>query len=426
MHTLLALLSLALAAAVFLQQGWVCLHSSDPRAALADRWRTERPLWGDSVWELRRKMAMPLYGTALFVLLFGRVFLHESKLYTITPDWVYGSLYLLYAVSYILLTVKYFFCTAYSLRQCVISAICFLTVCLAISPCFDENRMALMGFVLCFKDLDWRRILRWFLILGLLMTAVLAVFSLCGLIDVWYQPSHRLELGYENPNHLSRVLFCCACAFFLLLPHRFRRCCCLWLLAPLLAFVMALPRTRSVQLSLLLLIVLTLLYPVFFSLYSLRPVRVLLAAVPLLLTAAGCFMAWYSNSTSPVWIAISKFSNGRLWNWQLATGRYTPRLLGQQIVYSLDDLIALDNSYLELLLAGGLLLFAAIMALQCILIWQLLRSRRYWLVSVTLCWLLYGFFEAFLFSVFTNFTLLLLAPLLFGLSFPNDGTPESR
>ena len=36
----------------------------------------------------------------------------------------------------------------------------------------------------------------------------------------------------------------------------------------------------------------------------------------------------------------------------------------------------------------------------------------------------YSFFEAFFFRPFSNFMLLLLAPLLFGQPFPEDGTPE--
>ena len=86
MHTLSALFSLVLIGAAFLCEGVCLLRSGNFRTALAARLHTEQPLFTQRFWQTRQKWAEPLYFAAVFVLLFGRVFLHESQLYTVTPD----------------------------------------------------------------------------------------------------------------------------------------------------------------------------------------------------------------------------------------------------------------------------------------------------------------------------------------------------
>ena len=95
MHTLFALITLALTAAVFAWEGLCCLRAGDFRAELSRRFSCQHALFGDFCWGQRQKLAGPLYFAALFALLFGRIFLHASQLYTVTPPWVYGSMYLL-------------------------------------------------------------------------------------------------------------------------------------------------------------------------------------------------------------------------------------------------------------------------------------------------------------------------------------------
>ena len=80
MHTLFALITLALAAAVFAWEGLCCLRTGDFRAELSRRFSCEHALFGDFCWGQRQKLAGPLYFAALFVLLFGRIFLHASQL----------------------------------------------------------------------------------------------------------------------------------------------------------------------------------------------------------------------------------------------------------------------------------------------------------------------------------------------------------
>lgn len=426
MHTLFALITLALAAAAFAWEGLCCLRSGNIRAAVKSRFTAEHMLFGDHACQTRQRLAQPLYLLALLVLLFGRVFLHASQLYTVTPPWVYDSMYLLYPITYTLLLIKFFFCTRYDLRQMLVSLCVFLLVLGMLSRSYDDDLFACMGFVLCFKDLDWRKTLACFAGIGLAFTAVLALLSLVGVLPIWYldQPGYRAEFGYENPNHLSRVLMACAAALLLLLPVKKRRLAALWLLLPLFLFVSYFPRTRSVCLSLILLMAFTLFFPLFARLLRCRAVHVLLCAAPFLATACSYLAAvFYAPEASAVWQKIGRFSNGRLRCWSFAVHNYTPGLFGQELHYSPDDLVALDNSYLLLLYTGGILLFLAGLVLCSLLMHRLLTERRYWLALMWFVWLFYGAFEAFMLCPQNDFTVLLFAPLLFGTTLPPDGTP---
>ncbi len=427
MHTLLALFSLALAAAVFAWEGLCCLRAGDFRAELSRRFSCEHALFGDFCWPQRQKLAGPLYFAALFVLLFGRIFLHASKLYQIFPVW-YDWLYCLYPLSYLLLTFKIFICTRYNLRQMLLSLAFFLLTVIGCLSFFDENYFALMGFVLAFKDISWKRTLAWYAVLSALIVAILAALPFITPVSMWYcnVPGYRLELGFENPNHLSRVLFTIATACLLLLPLKKRRAAALCIIFPIFLFVNRFPRTRSVCLALIVLSVLVVLYPLAVKLFEMRPIRALLTVCPVLLSAAGIFLAVGYDPSNPVWEKIAVFSNGRLQCWRMAAQAYDPRLLGQEIFYSakMGELVAIDNSFLELLYAGGILLFVVFLVALCFLLHRVLQQRRYWILCILLSWIAYSFFEAFFFRPFSNFMLLLFAPLLFGQPFPEDGTPS--
>ena len=428
MHTLFALITLALAAAAFAFEGFGCLRTGDLRTALRRRFQEERALFSEKGWPARQRLAQPLFLLALFVLLFGRIFLHASSLYTVMPAWVYDSMHLLYPITYTLLLIKFFFCTRYDLGQMLISLGAFLLVLGVFSRAYDEDYFAFMGFALCAKNIDWRKALAWFAGICLAFTAILALCAISGMLPMWYLRERlpRLEAGYENPNHLSRVLLGAATAILLLVPAAKRRLAAVWLLLPLLLFISHFPRTRSVCLTLIAMIAVCLLFPWLCRLLRLRPVRTLLCASPFI--AALCSYAaarCYTPESGALWQKIALFSNGRLKYWSMAAHSYTPHLLGQEIHYSLDGLVALDNSYLLLLYTGGILLFLAVLALCSALIYRLLAARRYWLALIWLCWMIYGAFESFLLFPQSNFMVLLFAPLLFKTAFPADGTPDA-
>ena len=428
MHTLFALITLALAAAVFAWEGLCCLRTGDFRAELARRFSCEHALFGDFCWGQRQKLAGPLYFAALFVLLFGRIFLHASQLYTVTPPWVYGSMYLLYPLMYIPLLLKFFFCTRYDLRQLLVVLAFYIFTMAAILPSYEQDIFSLFGFIAAFKDINWRKALACFAAFTTAMAAVLIVLSLSGVLLIWHpQFTSRMELGFENPNHLSRVLLSIVTAFLLLLSAQKRRLAALWMLLPTLLFVKKFPGSRSVFLALAVLILLCLLFPLVCRVLQNRAIRGLLSAVPLFLLAASAVAAWGYDPSNAVWEKIARFSNGRLQNWRYTTTLASPRLLAQELPKSpapgMDDPI-IDNSYFYMLYRGGILLTIVLVILSCLLIYRLLKARRYWFVCVLFCWIAHSPFESFFFCIFSNFMLLLFAPLLFGQPFPEDGTPS--
>lgn len=428
MHTLFALITLALSAAVFAWEGLCCLHADDLRAELSRRFSCEHALFGDFCWAHRQKLAGPLYFAALFVLLFGRIFLHASQLYAVTPPWVYGSMYLLYPVIYTLLLCKFFFCTRYDLRQLLIVFVLYMFTTAAILPAYEQDIFALFGFAAAFKDISWRKALAWFTAFTAAMAAVLIVLSLSGVLLIWHpEVSSLMELGFENPNHLSRVLLSIVTACLLLLPAQKRRAAAVWMLLPTLLFVKKFPGSRSVFLALSVLILLCLLFPLVCRVLQNRAIRGLLSAVPMLLLAASAVAAWCYDPNNAVWQKIARFSNGRLQNWSYVTTLASPHLLAQELPKSPApgmDAPIIDNSYFYMLYRGGILLTIVLVILSCLLIYRLLKARRYWFVCVLFCWITHSPFESFFFCIFSNFMLLLLAPLLFGQPFPEDGTPS--
>ena len=428
MHTLFALITLALSAAVFAWEGLCCLRADDFRAELSRRFSCEHALFGDFFLSQRQKLAGPLYFAALFVLLFGRIFLHASQLYAVTPPWVYGSMYLLYPVIYTLLLCKCFFCTRYDLRQLLIVLAFYIFTTAAILPAYDQDIFALFGFAAAFKDVSWRKVLAWFAAFTAAMAAVLAVLSLSGVLFVWHpEYTSRMELGFENPNHLSRILLSIVTACLLLLPAQKRRAAAVWMLLPTLLFVKKFPGSRSVFLALAVLILLCLLFPLVCRVLQNRAIRGLLSAVPILLLAASAVAAWCYDPSNAVWEKIARVSNGRLQYWSYVTTLASPRLLAQELpkspVPGMDDPV-IDNSYFYLLYRNGILLTIVLVMLSCFLIYRLLKARRYWFVCVLFCWIAHSPFESFFFCIFSNFMLLLFAPLLFGQPFPEDGTPS--
>ena len=428
MHTLFALITLAFAAAVFVWEGLCCLRTGDFRAELSRRFSCEHALFGDFCWNQRQKLAGPLYFAALFVLLFGRIFLHASQLYTVTPPWVYGSMYLLYPLMYIPLLLKFFFCTRYDLRQLLVVLAFYIFTTAAILPSYEQDIFSLFGFIAAFKDINWRKALACFAAFTTAMAAVLIVLSLSGVLLIWHpQYTTRMELGFENPNHLSRILLSIVTAYLLLLPAQKRRAAALWMLLPTLLFVKKFPGSRSVFLALAVLILLCLLFPLVCRVLQNRAIRSLLSAVPLFLLAASAVAAWCYDPSNAVWEKIARFSNGRLQYWSYVTTLTSPRLLAQELpkspVPGMEDPV-IDNSYFYLLYRNGILLTIVLVMLSCFLIYRLLKARRYWFVCVLFCWITHSPFESFFFCIFSNFMLLLLAPLLFGQPFPEDGTPS--
>ena len=428
MHTLSALLSLVLIGAAFLCEGVRLLRSGSFRTALTARLHTEQPLFTQRFWQARQKWAEPLYFAAIFVLLFGRVFLHESQLYTVTPDWVYGSLYLLFPVSYLLLTVKIFFCTQYDLRQCVTSAAFFVIILLSCLHYFDSDYFALMGFILACKDLDWRRVIAWFAALYAAFAAILITLSFAGVLSVRISGFPQMFLGFENPNHLARVTFVVFVALLLLLPAQKRRLAAAVLALPLLLFNNFASQSRSVLVALGFLLLCTLLWPMLFRLFDLAPIRALIPALPLISAAVSFIPVIFYNPDNALWFKINYFSTDRMKYWNLVGKLYSPTLFAQEINYNRGEhpngLVAVDNAYVHLGYNGGFLLLAVMLVLVCILLYRLVSERRYWLLVMVMAWMVNSMFESFLFCVYANFTIFLLAPVLFLQDFPPDGTPQ--
>ncbi len=68
-------------------------------------------------------------------------------------------------------------------------------------------------------------------------------------------------------------------------------------------------------------------------------------------------------------------------------------------------------------------MLAVMLVLLCVLLYRLVSERRYWLLVMVMAWMVNSMFESFLFCVYANFTIFLLAPVLFLQDFPPDGTP---
>lgn len=353
---------------------WQTMHR--PKAApwfgLGQQLTIPRLLFGGWLGEVRLALAPWLFTAAAVVYQFEIFFV--NSLYRDRLPWLFdGGTMVLDHILAVCLVAKILLCTRYDGRQLAAA----FGVLFVIRWVFMNNHekwmiLALL-FALAAKDVPLRRPLQAVFAVGMVSVAVVAVSSVAGVINTVQElgtDRYRNSFGYGWYNYFGACLLGLAVMYICLRGVKRLK----WFDFALLAVLAALsnfgPDSRAATLCLLLLFVALLVVRLWPVVLRPLPVRILLAAVPVLAFAASMALALLWNPQSPWMATLDRLFSTRIsLGWQgLVTMPFA--IAGQ--MPGADMLV--DNAYLHYWIVAGPVASALIWLGFALLVWRLLKA----------------------------------------------------
>lgn len=382
-----------------------------PWFSLAQQLTTPRILFGD--WLSGRRLSIGSWLFTLAAVVYQFEIFFANSLYRYRIPWLfdYGTVVLDHILALCLLG-KILLCTRYDGRQLAVAFGTLFVIRWVFMNNHDKWMLLALLFALAAKDVPLRRALKAVFTVGAASVVVVAVSSLLGVINTVQELGtgrYRNSFGYGWYNFFGACLLGLAVMYVCLRGIKRLK----WFDFALLAAVTLLcnfgPDSRAATMCLCVLMVAALVVRIWPVVLRPLPVRILLAAAPVLAFVASMILAFLWNPDNPVLAMLDRLLSTRIsLGWEaLQTMPFA--IAGQMPA----DGMLVDNAYLHYWLVAGPVASALIWGGFALLVWRLLKQGHATEAICCLVMICHGTMEGHVIWACVNVTIWLLCGVIF-------------
>lgn len=324
-----------------------------------------------------------------------------------------------------LLMIKIVFFQSYKKKELMI--IIGITLPIMIATILSENRTLLSAwmFIVAAKNNDFDEIVHIAYRILQIMIPIVVILCMLGFMEDYTMMRgsiQRYSLGFSHPNFLGlRIFQLILCNLYV---HRNKLGIlnyCYIILA--IIFTIEVPNSQTAYISMIVLFILLLLYT-----YMENQKQILIKIFSgglligsILFNVLSILLSYINVNSNPFLSRIDKWVSRRFsWGhrvWQI----YGTSFLGQRLYISEEEVrrigltspLYLDNTYLNILLRYGILVFLIFSICYILLVRKMIVRKRYILVMILFLYALYGTMEKGLYMLAHNIFLIAFADLLY-------------
>lgn len=271
------------------------------------------------------------------------------------------------------------------------------------------------------KDIPYERLFKSVFIVRSIAFIFMIVLGVSGIIDSSNsfrigdngEVIKRYSLGFVHPNITYLNFYIIILLFIYIYYKRINIVHCSWIfLLSLILFKLTDSRTGllSVLLSLLIVWILK------SNLVKKKIVKKLIVLTPLFCNVFSILTAYYYSPNNNVIEGLNNILTGRIGLANRFLNNYKITLFGQKIVEGSNlngAYLRIDNGYISLLLAYGIIISLIYIVLQTIILRKFISEKRYKEILLILSFAIYGITEVYIYNIFVNISLIFLSEILY-------------
>lgn len=345
--------------------------------------------------------------------------------YTTAGEAIGGDLMsLLYYINrgtIVLLFIKSFFLTRYSKIQLIVNIAILVVSALNYYQSGSVVMLILAIFIVALKDIDLTITFQRMCKLDIILLCLVVFFAFVGIIPnrITGTESARFCLGFLHPNNygsmiISAVLLIMYCNWNELKARHW------FVIIGLLGLDFAFPKSKTAYFIIILMIVLYFVVTKVSGVYIKKFLGFLLKWIPAIILVATIMLTYMYISGYSFALVINELFTTRIYQMSFYWQNYSVTLFGQHLdtvssfeANSLNAMHALDNSYLNILLGAGVIIFLLLVGSLLYLAIKAVQGRNYKTACIIVCIFFWGFMETSIYKLEFNTMILLIGTVLY-------------
>lgn len=330
-------------------------------------------------------------------------------------------LYYVNRIALVFLLIKAILMTRYNKRQLIINIIILGVTIMTYYQSGSVVMLVLAMFLVASKDVDlnitFQRMCKW----DIVLLCFIVSFSLAGIIPnrMTGVTSSRSSLGFLHPNNFGSMIINVILLVMYLnwgdLKARH------WIvIAGLIGLDFMYPKSKTAYFIIVLIVALYIVGTKIPGGYIKRFLRTLLKWMPAIILAATVTLTYMYINEYSVAVAINELFTTRIYQMSFYWQNYSITLFGQHLntvssfeANSLNAMHALDNSYLNILLGSGAIIFVLLIGSLLFLAVRSAKVRDYKMACIVACIFFWGFMETSIYKLEFNSMILLIGTVLY-------------
>lgn len=330
-------------------------------------------------------------------------------------------LYYVDGLAIVFLLFKLFFFTRYQSKELIIIFFILGTTFMTYLQSSSRNMFILALFIIASKDIELRTTFRTMYKANLVLLCSIIFCSMIGVLpnNITGRESIRSCLGFIHPNNYGAMIINVTLLIFfcnwenMKLRHWF-------IIIGLFCIDVMYPKSKTAYYIIILAILLYFATRKYSSEWIKSIFRVVLKWSPVIILIATIALTYMYIRGDFIAITINKILTTRIYQMTYYWQTYSVTLFGQHLntvssfeANSLNAMHALDNSYLNILLGSGVIIFILIVGSLLYLVVKATKMKNYKIACIIACVFFWGFMETSIYKVEFNVIVLLLQVVLY-------------
>lgn len=250
------------------------------------------------------------------------------------------------------------------LKKCGIFALAFCWFAIGYFFSKDTTFIRLAFLIVCMYFIEFNKFVKFDISLKVIILFTTIILNRFGIIpeNIGYREdaiTKRYSLGFTHPNLLSLYLTTIMFEIFYILKDKYKILTTPFFIG-IIIFINYITNTRTSMIILSTVLVFAILYSInkkiFDKIFENKFVKILIYALPIILTAITIICTVLNNIDPNKVIVIDKLFSNRLKWYSVFLEKFNISILGQSIPDTLENVV-LDNAYLKILLKFGIITY---------------------------------------------------------------------
>lgn len=250
------------------------------------------------------------------------------------------------------------------LKKCGIFALAFCWFAIGYFFSKDTTFIRLAFLIVCMYFIEFNKFVKFDISLKVIILFTTIILNRFGIIpeNIGYREDaiiKRYSLGFTHPNLLSLYLTTIMFEIFYILKDKYKILTTPFFIG-IIIFINYITNTRTSMIILSTVLVFAILYSInkkiFDKIFENKFVKILIYALPIILTAITIICTVLNNIDPNKVIVIDKLFSNRLKWYSVFLEKFNISILGQSIPDTLENVV-LDNAYLKILLKFGIITY---------------------------------------------------------------------
>lgn len=250
------------------------------------------------------------------------------------------------------------------LKKCGIFALAFCWFAIGYFFSKDTTFVRLAFLIVCMYFIEFNKFVKFDISLKVIILFTTIILNRFGIIpeNIGYREDaiiKRYSLGFTHPNLLSLYLTTIMFEIFYILKDKYKILTTPFFIG-IIIFINYITNTRTSMIILSTVLVFAILYSInkkiFDKIFENKFVKILIYALPIILTAITIICTVLNNIDPNKVIVIDKLFSNRLKWYSVFLEKFNISILGQSIPDTLENVV-LDNAYLKILLKFGIITY---------------------------------------------------------------------